>query len=174
MSSIQPQSSHGKVLAVDDDEAVLALLLNVLQDAGYEVSTAQDGAEALRMAQSQPLDLVLTDLVMPNRDGIEVIQTIRKQQPNLRIIAISGAFGGNMLRVAEVVVVERRDLRPALVGVNRLRGALDHIADAVEFSGMTARPERMDRMLIALGIVGHARFRDDRIRAARARKPGRF
>ncbi len=101
MSSIQPQSSHGRVLAVDDDEAVLALLLNVLQAAGYEVSTAHDGAEALRMAQTQPLDLVLTDLVMPNRDGIEVIRTIRKQQPNLRIIAISGAFGGNMLRVAE-------------------------------------------------------------------------
>jgi CheY-like chemotaxis protein len=112
MSSIQPQPSHVKVLAVDDDEAVLALLLNVLQDAGYEVSTAQDGAEALRMAQSQPLDLILTDLVMPNRDGIEVIQTIRKQQPNLRIIAISGAFGGNMLRVAELLGAHASVLKP--------------------------------------------------------------
>ncbi|MGA2963648.1 MAG: response regulator [Candidatus Korobacteraceae bacterium] len=112
MSSIQPMSSRSKVLAVDDDEAVLTLLLNVLEGAGYEVSTAQDGAEALRMAQTQPLDLVLTDLVMPNRDGIEVIRSIRKQQPNLRIIAISGAFGGNMLRVAELLGAHATLLKP--------------------------------------------------------------
>lgn len=101
MSSIQPGSSRGKVLAVDDDEAILTILFNVLTDAGYEVATARDGAQALRIAQTQSFDLLLTDLVMPDRDGIEVIQSIRKQQPNLRIIAISGAFEGNMLRVAK-------------------------------------------------------------------------
>ena len=103
MSSIQPGTWRGKVLAVDDDEAVLTLLLKVLSDAGYEVSTAQDGAEALRIAQTQSFDLLLTDLVMPDQDGIEVIRNIRKQQPNLRIIAISGAFGGTMLPAAKLL-----------------------------------------------------------------------
>jgi CheY-like chemotaxis protein len=73
MISIQPGLSRRKVLAVDDDEAILTLFWNVLSDAGYEVSTAQDGANALRMAQTQSYDLLLTDLVMPDRDGIELI-----------------------------------------------------------------------------------------------------
>ena len=60
MNSIQPGASRGKVLAVDDDEAILALFSNVLTDAGYAVSTAQDGVKALRMAQAQSFDLLLT------------------------------------------------------------------------------------------------------------------
>jgi CheY-like chemotaxis protein len=112
MNSIQPGASRGKVLAVDDDEAVLTLFANVLTDAGYEVSTAQDGVKALRMAQAQSFDLLLTDLVMPDRDGIEVIQSIRKQQPNMKIIAISGAFGGNMLRAAELLGAHATVLKP--------------------------------------------------------------
>ncbi len=103
MDSIQPEPSSGKILVVDDDDAVLTLLYDILTDAGYEVSAAQDGAKALRVAKTQPFDLLLTDLVMPGRDGIEVIRDIRSEQPNLKIIAISGAFGGNMLHVAELL-----------------------------------------------------------------------
>jgi CheY-like chemotaxis protein len=103
MNSIGPEQSHGKVLVVDDDEPILTLLSDILKAAGYEVSTAQDGGKALRIAQIQSFDLLLTDLVMPDRDGIEVIQSIRKHQPNLKIIAISGAFGGGMLRAAELL-----------------------------------------------------------------------
>jgi CheY-like chemotaxis protein len=103
MDSIQPEPSRGKILVVDDDEAVRTLLFDILTDAGYEVSVAQDGGKALRMAKIQSFDLLLTDLVMPDRDGIEVIRGIRSGQPNLKIIAISGAFGGNMLHVAELL-----------------------------------------------------------------------
>lgn len=103
MDSIQPEPSRGKILVVDDDEAVRTLLSDILTDAGYEVSAAQDGAKALRMAKTQSFDLLLTDLVMPDRDGIEVIRGIRSEQPNLKIIAISGAFGANMLHVAELL-----------------------------------------------------------------------
>ncbi len=103
MSLIGPEHAGGKILVVDDDEAILTLLSEILTHAGYEVSTAQDGAKALRMAQIQSFDLLLTDLVMPDRDGIEVIKSIRKHQPKLSIIAISGAFGGSMLRAAELL-----------------------------------------------------------------------
>lgn len=103
MNFIGPERAGGKILVVDDDEAILTLFSNILTNAGYEVSTAQDGAKALRMAQMESFDLLLTDLVMPDRDGIEVIQSIRKHQPKLRIIAISGAFGGSMLRAAELL-----------------------------------------------------------------------
>lgn len=103
MNLTGPEHAVGKILVVDDDEAILILLSEILTQVGYEVSTAQDGGKALRMAQMQSFDLLLTDLVMPDRDGIEVIQSIRKQQPKLRIIAISGAFGGSMLRAAELL-----------------------------------------------------------------------
>lgn len=103
MNFIGPEHAGGKILVVDDDEAVLTLLSDILTHAGYEVSTAQDGVKALRMAQMESFDLLLTDLVMPDRDGIEVIQSIRKHQPKLSIIAISGAFGGSMLRAAELL-----------------------------------------------------------------------
>jgi len=103
MSPIEPEDSLSKVLVVDDDGAVLTLLSDVLTEAGYEVSAAQDGVKALQAAQIQSFDLLLTDLVMPDRDGIEVIQSIRKYQPNIKIIAISGAFGGSMLRAAELL-----------------------------------------------------------------------
>jgi CheY-like chemotaxis protein len=103
MSSIQPGSPRCRVLVVDDDDQVLTMLCGILTDGGYDVSTAQDGANALRIAQTQSFDLLLTDLAMPERDGIEVIQSIRKQQPKLKIIAMSGVFGGNMLRVAELL-----------------------------------------------------------------------
>lgn len=103
MNLTGPEHAVGKILVVDDDEAIRTLLSEILTRAGYAVSTAEDGAKALRMAQMQSFDLLLTDLVMPDRDGIEVIQSIRKHQPKLRIIAISGAFGGGMLRAAELL-----------------------------------------------------------------------
>jgi two-component system alkaline phosphatase synthesis response regulator PhoP len=102
----------GKVLVVDDDVAVLTLLSDALTDASYEVSTAQDGVHALRMAQAQSFDVLLTDLFMPNLDGIEVIQILRKQQPNLRIIAISGLCRGNFLEVAELLGANDTLLKP--------------------------------------------------------------
>ena len=53
------------------------------------------------MFRSQHFDLVVTDLVMPEREGIEIIQDMRRDQPELRIIAVSGAFGGGYLRLAK-------------------------------------------------------------------------
>ena len=53
---------------------------------------------------------------MPDRDGIEVIQSIRKQQPNMKIIAISGAFGGNMLRAAELLGAHATVMKPCSPG----------------------------------------------------------
>lgn len=103
MISIQPALSRSKVLVVDDGQAILALLLRILSGAGYKVSTAQDGAKALQIALAQSFDLLLTDLVMPDQDGIELIVSIRKQQPNLKIIAISGAFGGSILPAGKLL-----------------------------------------------------------------------
>jgi CheY-like chemotaxis protein len=87
------------VLVVDDEEGVRKLLSGVLLSAGYEVVSAAGGREAQRIIQSRDVDLVLMDLVMPDREGIETIAALRRERPALKIIAISG-FGGPFLQVA--------------------------------------------------------------------------
>ena len=98
-----PAPAAGRVLVVDDEKQVRSLFQKVLADAGYKVQIAKDGNQGLKMARAQRFDLVVVDLVMPEREGIEIIQILRKQQRDLKIIAVSGAFGGGFLKVAELL-----------------------------------------------------------------------
>lgn len=91
------------VVVADDDAAVRHLMSRVLTRAGFRVLEAPDGREALRLAQAEAADLVITDLVMPEQDNIETIGMLAKLEPRPAIIAISGAFGGTMLRAASAL-----------------------------------------------------------------------
>lgn len=91
------------LLIVDDDRQVLDLLANYLTRFGYRVRLAQNGHEALDRMRLEQADLCLTDLVMPEREGVETIQEIRREFPATKIIAMSGAAGGSYLRVAELL-----------------------------------------------------------------------
>lgn len=82
------------VLIIDDDHQMRSLLREALLIAGIEVETAADGAEAMHLFNSRPFKVVVTDIVMPDMDGFEVIFALRKVQPNAKIIAISG--GGRL------------------------------------------------------------------------------
>ena len=89
-----------RILFVDDDPDVALFASRVLGDAGFEVLLGGNGNVALETAQAEHLDLVITDLVMPEREGLETIMRLRKSYPSLPIIAISGAFGGHFLKGA--------------------------------------------------------------------------
>jgi len=105
-------NARAPILIVDDEPSVRAVLREALSSAGYEVLEAADGKEALEIfAQSQPA-LVVTDLVLPEKEGIEVIRTIRKERPEVGIIAISGAFEGKMLRSAELLGADEALTKP--------------------------------------------------------------
>jgi DNA-binding response OmpR family regulator len=79
-----------KILLVEDEERIRSLLKEVLESEGYEVQEASSGKEALQShARSSP-DLILTDIVMPDTEGIEMIIKIRKSDPNVKIVAMSG------------------------------------------------------------------------------------
>jgi CheY-like chemotaxis protein len=65
-------------------------LTRILQGAGHQVFTAQDGLEAKSLAKRHSLDLIVTDISMPNEDGLGMIRAMRKAHPELKIIAISG------------------------------------------------------------------------------------
>jgi CheY-like chemotaxis protein len=92
-----------RILVADDETGVRAFLRAALEDGGYQVTEAADGKEALRQARAGQVDLVITDLVMPGQEGIETIQALRRDVPGVGIIAISGAFGGEFLKTAQML-----------------------------------------------------------------------
>lgn len=79
------------ILVIDDEENIRELVRAVLENAGYEVLDAADGDIGLEVFRSNQVDLIITDLIMPGKEGIETISELRKQQSNLKILAISGA-----------------------------------------------------------------------------------
>src|SRR5665213_2445575 len=82
------------LLLVDDDDEFLKLQGELLRLAGYSVVTASNGKEAIRMAKDHAFDLVITDLVMPEKEGIQTIMELRRKFPALKIIEISGGGEG--------------------------------------------------------------------------------
>ena len=78
------------ILCVDDEENPLVLRKFVLQKAGYEVVTARSGSEALELTGSQPVDLILSDHLMPGMTGVELAEKIKARNPKLPVVLISG------------------------------------------------------------------------------------
>ncbi|NLV97478.1 MAG: response regulator [Desulfovibrionales bacterium] len=89
------------ILIIDDDEAVRLSLRYFLEDFGYEVVQARDGQEGLEVVHAQSPDLVLTDLRMPNMDGLEVLAEVTRSVPDIPIVIISGA--GDIRDVVEAL-----------------------------------------------------------------------
>lgn len=79
-----------RILVVDDEEIVRESCKRVLTDAGYTVRTAANGRDALRVCRDEPFDAMLTDLRMPDMDGIEVIRAVTKEFPEVRVVVITG------------------------------------------------------------------------------------
>ena len=91
-----------KILVVDDEEQVRTVVGEVLRSLGYEVLVADDGVEALEVVEKTPnLDLVLTDVVMPNMGGFEMVNELQTQRPEIEVIFMSGYAGDEEL-VAQV------------------------------------------------------------------------
>lgn len=79
-----------KILIIDDDEQMRVLLRQVMEWSGYEVFEAADGRAGMLKQRKEQADLVITDLIMPEQEGLETITGLKKEYPELKIIAISG------------------------------------------------------------------------------------
>ncbi len=91
VSELPLQSDHSKtILIVDDEKSIRDVLITFFVEQGYDVLTANDGREGIALFQSNPTDLVITDIVMPRVEGIETIRKIRKQSKTVKIIAMTG------------------------------------------------------------------------------------
>ena len=83
------------ILVIDDDKLMCMALARILASAGYNVVQASDGDEGLNLYRTQEFDLVITDLIMPDKEGIQIIRELRKEDSTIRIIAMSaGGRGG--------------------------------------------------------------------------------
>lgn len=94
------------ILIADDDPEILRLLKMALNLEGHDVAVARDGQEAVNLAKQKRFDVIITDIIMPRKEGIETIMEIKTLYPAVKIIAISG--GGrkgkmDFLRMAEMV-----------------------------------------------------------------------
>lgn len=82
------------ILVVDDTPAIRGLVARLLTSAGHSITQAANGKEALRTLKTGHFDLVVTDIVMPEMEGLELIRSIRKANPQMKIIGMSGGGRG--------------------------------------------------------------------------------
>lgn len=104
-----------RILVVDDEPPMLKVLQELLSDE-YEVSLAMNGQEAKNLLAAEKFDLIITDLVMPEMNGIDLITSMQKISPDIKIIAISGGGGisgrFDYLPVAQLIGAEKIFRKP--------------------------------------------------------------
>ncbi len=81
-----------RILVIDDDEMIRIVFERFLKGQGYAVDCAADGKEGLQLLETEPPDLVITDIMMPETDGLEVVLSMRENHPDIPVIAISGGM----------------------------------------------------------------------------------
>jgi DNA-binding response OmpR family regulator len=84
-----------KILLIDDDTQILSVMTSFLKREQHEISTAANGKQGIRHLESGQFDLVITDVLMPEQDGLEVLMWLKKQRHRARVIAISGGSMAN-------------------------------------------------------------------------------
>lgn len=114
-----------RILIIDDETQIRSMLRLMLERVGYEVIEAADGMEGIRQYKDNPTDLIITDLIMPNKDGIGMMIELKKEFPRVKIIAMSGG------------------------GVNRPEGYLDG-AKKLGATRTLTKPIDRDKMLNAV------------------------
>jgi len=104
-----------RILVIDDDATVRLSVKLALEDADHAVQVAADGREGTALFRNSPADLVISDIFMPEKEGLETIDEIKRMRPQTKIIAISG--GGRMdpddyLKIAKSVGADRSLSKP--------------------------------------------------------------
>jgi DNA-binding NtrC family response regulator len=117
------------ILIIDDEEGIRALLRTTLEAAGYEVTEATNGRQGLERYRHRPTDLIITDIAMPELDGLDMILELTRQFLHAKVIAISGMGGeANVLDVAKLFGARQTFQKPFSMPrlLDAVRYELDH------------------------------------------------
>jgi len=117
------------IVVADDVEGIRELIGQWLEDLGHGVRRAENGREVIKLVSSRPCDLVVTDILMPDGDGLDVIMDVKRTRPATRILAFSG--GGRFMGVADAL----------------------RLAKAIGADGMLLKPFNRDQFLGAVEQV---------------------
>ncbi|MDA0737503.1 MAG: response regulator [Nitrospirae bacterium] len=117
-----------KILLIEDEPQVRGLLKETLVQEGHEVTECEDGADGLRHYKKGLTDLVILDMILPEKDGFETLTELRQQDPQVNVLAISGGFAPgavNVLHIAQrlgarEILAKPFDLKNFLTVVNQL------------------------------------------------------
>jgi two-component system chemotaxis response regulator CheY len=125
-----------KILVIDDDAIVRMTVEHILRDAGYEVLIAENGLRGMAVFRSEQPDLVITDILMPEQEGIQTIAEMRKAKPDAKIIAISGGgHGGKVDFLSMARALGAMDVVPKPFDLDQLLAIVENCL---------AGPERRD------------------------------
>ncbi|ALP53008.1 hypothetical protein Tel_07470 [Candidatus Tenderia electrophaga] len=117
------------ILIVDDEAPIRTLLGKIVNKDGHEVMEAEDGVHACETYRDAEIDLIITDLVMPRKNGIEMIMELKKDRPGIKVIAISGGSGFSgqidLLSVARLLGAKHIIKKPFTV--DEIRAAVNDI-----------------------------------------------
>jgi CheY-like chemotaxis protein len=119
------RSAKPTILVVDDEASIRKLLHKILETAGYAVLEAANGREALHRVRQRPVDVMLTDLIMPEKEGLETIRELRAQYPAVRVVAMSGAFDRRYLKTAAMMGAQATLKKP--IAPDELLRVLDKV-----------------------------------------------
>ena len=86
-----------RILIIDDDDTLRGIIVKSLTHAGHQVTQTNNGRKGVEAYRADPVDLVITDMVMPEQEGMETIKILHREFPTLRIIAMSGGLEGSDL-----------------------------------------------------------------------------
>lgn len=105
----------GQILVIEDDFAVRELIQETLLRAGYDVRSAEDGDVGMSMFRERNPDLVITDIIMPQKEGLQTIREMKLEAPQVKVIAMSGGgrhSNGDYLKLARKFGAERTVAKP--------------------------------------------------------------
>ena len=138
-----------KVLIVDDDKAFLQILAERMQNRGMEVSTAESAAEALKLLEKESYDAVLLDLMMPEMGGIEALQIMRKKQPEIQVIFVTGH--PSVSKGVEAMKLGAMDFIPKPVDMSELTEKIQHAKASRMILVEKASQEKIKKILTDKG-----------------------
>ncbi|MGD1030922.1 MAG: response regulator [Opitutaceae bacterium] len=128
------------ILVVEDNAGVRNTTRLLLEASGYAVSVASGGVEAIRMLRRGPVDLVITDLLMPDMDGIELINALHKDFAGIRVVAMSG---GGVLDAEFYLTMAKRLRADSLLKKPFTRDELLMAIEAIEAGSLSSAPPRV-------------------------------